>query len=94
MLHVEASVCGLHANFALHLSASAGAAVSILETYCQLDGAVSKSYTGGDREVRGLARMVQVSAEVTLVDLTLVGGTVEMIMCREQVGVCKLQFEI
>ena len=60
----------------LHL----GAAVSILETYHRASLEKSSAPpTGGsvddevDRDVRGLARMVQVSPTVTLVDLTIRG---------------------
>lgn len=57
--------------------ASNSAAVCILETYHQQggnDAEVATTETGGKkREVRGLARMVQVSTTTTLVDLTLRG---------------------
>lgn len=55
-----------------------GAAVSILETYHRPNRDQSSSIWAdenddGERNVRGLARMVQVSPSVTLVDLTLQG---------------------
>jgi len=47
--------------------------VSILETYYEpQDGAIDKA-DGVNREVRGLARLVQVSPTQTLVDLTIRG---------------------
>ncbi|TFB06080.1 Superoxide dismutase 1 copper chaperone [Trichoderma ghanense] len=49
--------------------ASNSAAVSILETFDQQE----RSDVDNSREVRGLARMVQVSPERTLVDLTIRG---------------------
>ncbi|KAH8879844.1 Cu,Zn superoxide dismutase-like protein [Thozetella sp. PMI_491] len=49
------------------------AAVSILETYHRQPSAAPVRDGESDREVRGLARMVQVSDEYTLVDLTLRG---------------------
>ncbi|KAK1597212.1 heavy-metal-associated domain-containing protein [Colletotrichum navitas] len=55
---------------------SNSAAVSILESFYRADDAehASKELDGGsDREVRGLARMVQVSPTTTLIDLTLRG---------------------
>ncbi len=59
-----------------------GAAVSILETFHRLDEDETANQQapvdggdGSDREVRGLARMVQVSPTVTLVDLTVQGLT-------------------
>jgi copper chaperone for superoxide dismutase len=59
---------------------NSGAAVSILETYHRPNrydtaelGSTSDEDAEGNREVRGLARMVQVSPTVTLVDLTLRG---------------------
>ncbi|KAF9877902.1 putative heavy-metal-associated domain-containing protein [Colletotrichum karsti] len=48
-----------------------GAAVSILESFDQVDGDVAAEER--TREVRGLARMVQVSPTTTLIDLTLRG---------------------
>lgn len=48
-----------------------GAAVSILETYAE--SIARQSSADPDRAVRGLARMVQVSPERTLVDLTVRG---------------------
>lgn len=52
----------------------AGSAVSILETYAQ-DKSTREKVPDSEknREVRGLARMVEVSPTVTLVDLTLRG---------------------
>ncbi|KHO01162.1 Superoxide dismutase copper chaperone [Metarhizium album ARSEF 1941] len=50
--------------------ASDSAAVSILETFT---GKSQKESSDGDRGVRGLARMVQVSSGSTLVDLTVRG---------------------
>ncbi|PNY26716.1 Superoxide dismutase 1 copper chaperone [Tolypocladium capitatum] len=47
-----------------------GAAVSILETFADR---VERQDENQDREVRGLARMVQVNSERTLVDLTIRG---------------------
>jgi len=58
------------------LCQSAGSAVSILETYHYPDNDETKeaeAEADQDREVRGLARMVQVNDKVTLVDLTLRG---------------------
>ncbi|KAK2039809.1 heavy-metal-associated domain-containing protein [Colletotrichum somersetense] len=55
---------------------SNSAAVSILESFYRADDAehASKKLDGeSDREVRGLARMVQVSPTTTLIDLTLRG---------------------
>lgn len=52
------------------------AAVSILETYChQKDQglAPAEGSDDQDRYVRGLARMVQVSSDVTVIDLTMLG---------------------
>ncbi|KAL6895430.1 superoxide dismutase [Trichoderma longibrachiatum] len=51
--------------------ASNSAAVSILETFA--DQQQERSDVDNSREVRGLARMVQVSPERTLIDLTLRG---------------------
>ncbi|OIW34121.1 Cu,Zn superoxide dismutase-like protein [Coniochaeta ligniaria NRRL 30616] len=59
--------------------ASNSAAVSILETFHRKEEAQPHDHSHHDddqehdRDVRGLARMVQVSPEVTLVDLTLRG---------------------
>ncbi|KFG82447.1 putative superoxide dismutase copper chaperone Lys7 [Metarhizium anisopliae] len=50
--------------------ASDSAAVSILESFT---GKLRREDDNGDREVRGLARMVQVSSGRTLVDLTVRG---------------------
>ncbi|KXH64130.1 heavy-metal-associated domain-containing protein [Colletotrichum nymphaeae SA-01] len=50
-----------------------GAAVSILESFYHADDAPSKLNEQRDREVRGLARMVQVSPTTTLIDMTLRG---------------------
>ncbi|KAF4848655.1 Superoxide dismutase 1 copper chaperone [Colletotrichum siamense] len=52
-----------------------GAAVSILESFYQADGngGASKWDDERTRDVRGLARMVQVSPTTTLIDLTLRG---------------------
>ncbi|KAK7436082.1 heavy-metal-associated domain-containing protein [Colletotrichum acutatum] len=50
-----------------------GAAVSILESFYHADDASSKLNEQRDREVRGLARMVQVSPTTTLIDMTLRG---------------------
>lgn len=47
-----------------------GAAVSILETFSDKQSSAAE---GTDRDVRGLARMVQVSPDRTLVDLTIRG---------------------
>ncbi|KAI1777690.1 Cu,Zn superoxide dismutase-like protein [Hypoxylon cercidicola] len=67
--------------------ASNGAAVCILETYhhtkkggeelvpASAPDAATEGSEGSDREVRGLARMVQVSPTTTLVDLTVRGVT-------------------
>ncbi|CCF35182.1 heavy-metal-associated domain-containing protein [Colletotrichum higginsianum] len=55
---------------------SNSAAVSILESFYRTNGAQpasSKLDEESDREVRGLARMVQVSPTTTLIDLTLRG---------------------
>ncbi|TLD30960.1 hypothetical protein PspLS_02035 [Pyricularia sp. CBS 133598] len=53
---------------------SQGAAVSILETYQHLSVIETpEERAKRERQVRGLARMVQVSPEVTLVDLTVRG---------------------
>lgn len=49
------------------------AAVSILETYDENSSGNPVPEDGKQREVRGLARMVEVSKTVTLVDLTLHG---------------------
>ena len=49
-----------------------GAAVSILETFTDKQTTAAGD-EGSDREVRGLARMVQVSGSRTLVDLTVRG---------------------
>lgn len=62
------------ANLLVSLSNFAGAAVSILETYHHPDDDTTKeAVTFKDRHVRGLARMVEISKTVTLVDLTLRG---------------------
>lgn len=50
-----------------------GAAVSILETFDENAPAPVVEDGGKKREVRGLARMVEISGTVTLVDLTLRG---------------------
>ena len=50
-----------------------GAAVSILETYHRELPDAQREDGESDREVRGLARLVQVSADYTMVDLTLRG---------------------
>jgi copper chaperone for superoxide dismutase len=51
-----------------------GAAVCILETYTKSMGEAQVRNDGeSDRDVRGLARMVQVSTDTTLIDLTLRG---------------------
>lgn len=51
-----------------------GSAVSILETYFHPGNDETKDAEADkDREVRGLARMVQISDTVTLIDLTLRG---------------------
>ncbi|KAK8117536.1 copper chaperone for superoxide dismutase [Apiospora kogelbergensis] len=56
------------------LSKFLGSAVCILETFHDDDGkAEVTTEDGKQREVRGLARMVQVSPDTTLVDLTLHG---------------------
>jgi copper chaperone for superoxide dismutase len=55
------------------LRANVGAAVSILETYHLPRNERMASFDGSNREVRGLARMVQVSPTHTLVDLTIRG---------------------
>ncbi|KAL0778694.1 hypothetical protein CaCOL14_004952 [Colletotrichum acutatum] len=52
---------------------SNSAAVSILESFYHADDASSKLNEQRDREVRGLARMVQVSPTTTLIDMTLRG---------------------
>lgn len=52
------------------LPSTAGAAVSILESYHDAGSAESRE---AERNVRGLARMVQLSPELTLVDLTVRG---------------------
>ncbi|KAK1486301.1 heavy-metal-associated domain-containing protein [Colletotrichum cuscutae] len=52
---------------------SNSAAVSILESFYHADDAPSKLNEQRDREVRGLARMVQVSPTTTLIDMTLRG---------------------
>lgn len=52
------------------LTRRVGAAVSILETFTDKRATANE---GTDREVRGLARMVQVSDNRTLVDLTVRG---------------------
>ncbi|CAK7267995.1 copper chaperone [Sporothrix epigloea] len=51
------------------------AAVSILETYHQTRNDETVTATGSHQEryVRGLARMVQVSSDVTVIDLTMLG---------------------
>ncbi len=62
------------ANARFYLSPlSLGAAVSILETYITQARSAPLEDGESDREVRGLARLVQVSPEYTLVDLTLRG---------------------
>ncbi|KAK3380420.1 superoxide dismutase [Lasiosphaeria ovina] len=57
--------------------ASNSAAVSILEIFHEADqeSVPTRANGSGDRVVRGLARIVQVSPTVTLVDLTLRGVT-------------------
>lgn len=62
--------CDAFAFVYANMGSKTGAAVSILETFADR---VQRSEDHGDRHVRGLARIVQVSSGRSLVDLTLRG---------------------
>lgn len=63
----------VHGKHKQLISLLTGAAVSILETFDENAPAPAAEDDSKKREVRGLARMVEVSGTVTLVDLTLRG---------------------